>query len=88
MSSSNAAVQQSQRDIIYLAVEYILYISISIGIGTGQDVKNTPLGRQAGTLSATLVRFYFCFIIYFGFLAFRIVLFVFCFSSLNGHFTK
>jgi hypothetical protein len=32
---------------------------------------------QAVTLSATLVRFYFCFVINFGFLAFRIVLFVF-----------
>jgi hypothetical protein len=42
MSISNAAVQQSQRDIIYLAVEYILYISISIGIGTGLDIKNSP----------------------------------------------
>jgi hypothetical protein len=43
----------------------------------GWTLKNTPLGRQAGPLSATLVRFYFCFIINFGFLAFRIVLFVF-----------
>jgi hypothetical protein len=42
MSIRNAAVQQPQRDIIYLAVEYILYISISIGIGTGLDIKNSP----------------------------------------------
>jgi hypothetical protein len=36
-----------------------------------------PHLQQAGTLSATLVRFYFCFIITFSFLALRIVLFVF-----------
>jgi hypothetical protein len=36
-----------------------------------------PHLQQAGTLSATLVRFYFCLIINFGFLALRIVLFVF-----------
>jgi hypothetical protein len=48
MSSSNAAVQQSQQDVNYLALELNLYISISIGIGAGLDVKNAPLGRQAG----------------------------------------
>jgi hypothetical protein len=42
MISSNAAVQQSQQDINYLALELNLYISISIGSGTGLDVKNSP----------------------------------------------
>jgi hypothetical protein len=77
MSSSNAAVQQSQQDVNYLALELNLYISMLIGIGTGLDIKNSPPDAKPETLSATLVRFYSCFIIYFGFLAFHIVLFVF-----------
>jgi hypothetical protein len=42
MSSGNAAVQQSQQDVNYLAFELNLYISILIGIGTGLDIKNSP----------------------------------------------
>jgi hypothetical protein len=42
MSIGNAAVQQSQRDVNYLALELNLYISKKIGIGTGLDVKNVP----------------------------------------------
>jgi hypothetical protein len=42
MGSSNAAVQQFQQDVIYLTLELNLYISISIGSGTGLDVKNSP----------------------------------------------
>jgi hypothetical protein len=34
MGIGNAAVQQSQRDVNYLALELNLYISISIGIGS------------------------------------------------------
>jgi hypothetical protein len=42
MSSGNAAVQQSQLDVNYLALELNLYISISIGGGTGLDVIKFP----------------------------------------------
>jgi hypothetical protein len=42
MGSGNAAVQQFQQDVNYLALELNLYISIQIGIGTGLDVKNSP----------------------------------------------
>jgi hypothetical protein len=42
MIIGNAAVQQSQQDVNYLALELNLYISISIGSGTGQDVKEFP----------------------------------------------
>jgi hypothetical protein len=42
MSISNAAVQRLQRDVNYLALELNLYISISIGSGTGLDVIKVP----------------------------------------------
>jgi hypothetical protein len=42
MRSGNAAVQRLQRDVNYLALELNLYISISIGGGTGLDIKNSP----------------------------------------------
>jgi hypothetical protein len=42
MGISNAAVQQSQRDVNYLALELNLYISISSGIGTGLDIIKFP----------------------------------------------
>jgi hypothetical protein len=54
MSSSNAAVQQPQQDVIYLALELNLYISISIGIGTGLDVKKCPTWTPSRTVSTNL----------------------------------
>jgi hypothetical protein len=52
MSISNAAVQQFRRDVNYLALELNLYISMSIGIGTGLDIKNSPPDAKPETLTA------------------------------------
>jgi hypothetical protein len=55
MSISNAAVQQFRRDVNYLAMELNLYISISIGIGTRLDVKNSPPDAKPETLYANFL---------------------------------
>jgi hypothetical protein len=59
----------------------LLFINLAAVVG-GQN-HGIPHLLQAVTLSATLVRFYFCFIIYFDFLDFRIVLFVFLYFIFN-----
>jgi hypothetical protein len=50
MSSSNAAVQQSQQDVNYLALELNLYISILISIGTGLDIIKCPTWTPSRTV--------------------------------------
>jgi hypothetical protein len=84
-SAVNKAGLWFQLDVKYWAVIVNFSNCKQIGFGCRGLDHGIPHLLQAVTLSATLVRFYFCFIINFSFLVLRIVLFVFFAFHLQPH---